>query len=302
MSYNGDNFRKVDSRLYEQPAGRRPYDTWLLNETNNQQKWLCINRGSHVSKSIGGNGYGTDGTVNTVGNRPFVSVNERFQSYFRTPFYIEAGMSKVIVRWHYRLGHGKNDIELDPAILQGLFVESRISFPFSGLESIGAFLPLINTGTGGSDWTHIDQEINTSLIRDDILESRLDMLTLEMKAAPDLRYLVPGAGVSGPFGGDDISDWAANIAPNTWFANDVAANSPEPNSTWITCTEVNDINGFQLSTFHDHVFQMPNTPIGSTCVLYPRPNWADIPSVTANLRYVPYIQIRSIEIETEFTP
>jgi len=302
MAYDGDDFRPIDSRLYQQPAGRRPYDTWTLNEVNNDQRWVCINRGSHVSHGLGGSGYGTDGTANTVHNRPYASVNERFQSYFRIPFYLEAGVEAITVRWHYRLGHGKNDLELDPTILSGLFVESRVSLPFSGLESIGAFLPLVNSGTGGSDWTHIDQELNTTAIRDDILESRLDMLTLEIKASPDLRFLVPGAGVSGPFSGADMSDWAANIAPNTWFANDAAVNSPEPDSTWLTCTEINDINAFQLSTFHDHVFQMPNAPAGSTCVLYPRPDWSSIPSVTANLRWVPYIQIRSIEVETRFAP
>lgn len=285
-TFDGSTFRKLDSRTYQQPDGRKPYDEFQLRSAENQQEWLNANRGAHCTYSRGGESYSFSAIVH---NRPIVSVNG-FTSFWRAPYWIQPGLSEIQFRLYYRVSIGRNDDEPDPSTSnQNVIIRAGVL----GLDQYitGGLLSYVNAATQVCEWTSQDVVLS-GIDSTGIVSPTLDILTLEMSCELNTSLSI-GAGFTSAQTADEASGPVCDISPSTFFADDVAANSPEFDSNWVTGIHMTETVGTSAGlndSFHDIVYNLGN----DAGVVYPWGNRDKPTDITK--RWAPYLQVRAIEI------
>jgi len=284
--YTGEEFRRVDSRVYQQPDGRKPYGEFQLRAAQNQQLWINENRGSHCTYSRGGESYDLAAIIH---NRPVVSVTG-FSSLWRCPYWVQPGLSQIQMRIYYRVSIGRNDDEPDPTT-SDQFVILRAGLVAFDRYRVGGVRSYVNTATQECEWTSVDLNID-SVDTAGLVSPVLDVLTLEVSCELNTALSI-GAGYSSAQTPEQASGIACEISPETFFADDSAALSPEFDSNWICGIQMTETVGTSAGlndSFHDIVLNVAD----SAAVIYP---WGDRDKPTdITKRWSPYIQVKALEV------
>ena len=297
MAYSsaGTSFRWLDSRMGEadQPLSTR----YLLDRLNNLRHHGA-NRGSRCSISFPGAAYGN---LSLVGYRPYAALT--WSAVMLIPVMIQPGIDHFDVSLLVRTGHGgKDNVAADFKVPADWTVDIRayLMDHSDAPELVGHGVASPESGDN-TKW--VKKSIEVPVERGgDIYYPIWDLLVVEQRSQFDRDNDVSTytedftSGIYGIM--VDLGD--GTVGTDTWYADDTAASSPQYDSNWITCTEASNGTWASASpvTPHEHAFALTSQQMVIAPALDMR---AGAFGTTVKKRYVPYLQVRAIEIAEAYT-